>query len=231
MAPFFMTARDLLTYTLFYIRFYIMYKLFLLTPILILLILPSIAQQLSNDNPAIIQSLPEEDSLFQGFSCTVKDNKVDLQWKKNSMLRTDYFVIERSYDGTHYETVGVLKIADTATQYRLTDNPTVNGSDFYRIKCSNEVGGYRYSKVIQASLSTETDFKFYPNPADKMLIIRTAHDILLQIVDTKGLVRLNEKISPGIQVINVSSLEKGPYVLKLTDKQSNRMVSEQLLKN
>jgi hypothetical protein len=227
-----MTARDLLIYTLFYIRFHFMQRLFLLASILIFWIHPAIAQELSIDQPAIIQSLPVEDSLFPGFSCIVRDNnKVDLRWKKNSALQADYFVIERSYDGTHYETVGVLKTGDTATQYRLTDNPTINGPDFYRIKCSNEAGGYWYSKVLEASLSAETDFKFYPNPADKMLIIRTAHDIVLQIVDTKGLVRLNEKVSPGIQVINVSSLEKGPYILKLTDKQSNRVVSEQLLKN
>jgi hypothetical protein len=209
-----------------------MRKLLLLTSLLIFLIHAAPAQEVSNDRSVIIQSLPEEDSLFPGFSCTVKDNnRVDLQWKKNNLLQADYFVIERSYDGSHYETVGVLKIGDTATQYRITDNPTINGSDFYRIKCSTETGSYRYSKVLQASVSAEADFKFYPNPADKMLIIRTTHDILLQIVDTKGQVRLIEKISPGMQVINVSSLEKGPYILQLTDKQSNRRVSEQLLKN
>jgi hypothetical protein len=228
-----MTARVLLIYTLFLYTAVFMRRLFLVTFVFVWLASTALAQQTVNERPLIVQSLSEEDSLFPGFSCTVgENNRVDLQWKKNNVLQADYFVIERSYDGTNYETVGVLRIGtDTAAQYRITDKPTENGSDFYRIKCSDESGSYRYSKVLQASLSAETDFKFYPNPADKMLIIKTAHDILMQIVDAKGLIRLNEKISPGIQVINVSSLEKGPYILKLTDKQSNRMVSEQLIKN
>jgi hypothetical protein len=209
-----------------------MYKLFLFTLLFVFFFHPGMTQRIGTDQPGIVQSLLEEDSLFPGFSCTVRDNnRVDLQWKKSNVLQADFFVVERSYDGSNYETVGVMKVGDTAALYRLTDNPTENGSDFYRIKCSNPTGGFEYSKVLRANLSEESDFKFYPNPADKMLIIRTAHDIVLQIVDTKGMVRLNEKISPGIQVINVSSLEKGPYILKLTDKQSNRMVSEELLKN
>jgi hypothetical protein len=33
-------------------------------------------------------------------------------------------------------------------------------------------------------------------------------------------------LQPGIQVINVSSLEKGVYVLRVTDKESNRAISQ-----
>ena len=209
-----------------------MIRLFLLTLISIMIIHPARAQQISNVGPVFLPAITKEDSLFPGFSCTVKENnRVELIWKMDSKIQTDYFVIERSVDGNLFETVGVLKVADSGTIYKLIDNPIANGSDFYRIKCSDETGGSIFSRILQANLSEEADFKFYPNPADKMLIIRTSHDILLQIVDTKGQVRLNENISPGIQVINVSALEKGPYVLKLTDKQSNRMVSEQLLKN
>jgi hypothetical protein len=209
-----------------------MIKLLLLTTISILTMHPVIAQQLSNERPVFQDAITKEDSLFTGFSCTVKENNlVELTWKKDSKIQTDYFVIERSYDGSFFETVGVLKVADSGTLYKIIDKPISNGSDFYRIKCSDETGAFFFSRVLQANLSEEADFKFYPNPADKMLIIRTSHDIVLQIVDSKGQVRLNENISPGMQVINVATLEKGPYVLKLTDKQSNRMVSEQLLKN
>jgi hypothetical protein len=209
-----------------------MKKLFLLISLIGLLFHPGLAQQTYNIPAASIQSFLDEDSLFPGFTCTVKeDNHVELQWGRNALLKGDYFVIERSNDGTHFETVGVLKIEDSSASYRIVDNPLAAGSDFYRIKCSREEGGFYYSKVLQANLSTESDFKFYPNPADKMLIIRTEHDIQLQIIDTKGQVRLNEEISPGIHITNVSALEKGSYVLKLLDKQSNRAVSEQLLKN
>ena len=77
----------------------------------------------------------------------------------------------------------------------------------------------------------DVDFKFYPNPTDKLLIIRTGHAIDVQILDASGASRLTRQIQAGIQIINVSSLEKGNYVLKVADRESNRVVSEQLVKN
>ena len=66
---------------------------------------------------------------------------------------------------------------------------------------------------------------------DKLFIVRTDHTIDLQIIDAAGTVRVSKRLQAGIQVVNVSSLEKGVYVLRVTDKESNRAVSHQLLKN
>jgi hypothetical protein len=84
---------------------------------------------------------------------------------------------------------------------------------------------------MQLSLSGVVDFKFYPNPVDKLFIVRTEHTIDLQVIDAAGVVRVSKRLQAGIQVVNVSSLEKGVYVLRVTDKESNRAVSHQLLKN
>ncbi|MDP4253469.1 MAG: T9SS type A sorting domain-containing protein, partial [Bacteroidota bacterium] len=75
------------------------------------------------------------------------------------------------------------------------------------------------------------DFKFYPNPADKLLIIRTEHVVDIQVIDAIGSIRLAARLQPGIQVVNLSGLEKGVYILRVADKESNRIVSNQLLKN
>jgi hypothetical protein len=75
------------------------------------------------------------------------------------------------------------------------------------------------------------DLKFYPNPADKLLIVRTSHAIDVQVLDAVGTVRLQKQLQPGLQVINIAFLEKGTYVLNIADKESNKVISEQLLKN
>jgi hypothetical protein len=84
---------------------------------------------------------------------------------------------------------------------------------------------------MQLSLSGAVDFKFYPNPVDKLFIVRTEHAIDLEIIDAAGVVRLSKRLQAGIQVVNASSLEKGVYVLRVTDKESNRAVSHQMVKN
>ena len=171
-------------------------------------------------------------SLFVNFTATPgAANKVVLHWDTDSAADGDYFIIERSPDESHFETIGVVSAAAGNDHYDLTDGAAPNGSDFYRIKYTARTGTPVYSKTMQLSLSGVVDFKFYPNPVDKLFIVRTEHTIDLQIIDAAGSVRLSKRLQPGIQVINVSSLEKGVYVLRVTDKESNRAISHPLVKN
>jgi len=174
----------------------------------------------------------EKTSFFADFSCAVKNSSnVELLWRVTNSNDGDYFIVERSLDGQKFETVSALKITDTSTGYGVTDNSPINGTDFYRIKFIGKTGRIIYSKTMQVTLSADVDFKFYPNPVDKLLIIRTSHNIDIQVLDPLGTLRLAKQLQPGLQVINISALEKGSYILKIADKESNRVVSEQLLKN
>jgi hypothetical protein len=169
---------------------------------------------------------------FVNFTATLKDaNKVVLQWGTDSAAEGGYFIIERSADESHFETIGVVSAAVGTDRYELTDGTAPNGSDFYRIKYAARTGPPMYSKTMQLSLSGVVDFKFYPNPVDKLFIVRTEHTIDLQIIDAAGVARVSKRLQAGIQVVNVSTLEKGVYILRVTDKESNRSISNQLVKN
>lgn len=171
-------------------------------------------------------------SLFVDFTATPNgSNRVLLKWDTDSAGDGNYFVIERSSDETHFETIGVVKVATGTDHYEIMDGTAPNGSDFYRIKYAVPTGEPVYSKTMQLSLSGVVDFKFYPNPVDKLFIVRTEHTIDLQVIDAAGQVRVSKRLQAGIQVVNVSSLEKGVYVLRVTDKESNRAISRQLVKN
>ena len=175
---------------------------------------------------------PSGISIFQDFTATPKgSNRVMLKWDTDSTTGGDYFVIERSTDETHYETIGVVRVVAGTDHYEMMDAAAPNGSDFYRIKYTARTGAPVYSKTMQLSLSDAVDFKFYPNPVDKLFIVRTDHTIDLQVIDAAGVVRVSKRLQAGIEVVNVSSLEKGVYILRVTDKESNRAVSHQLVKN
>lgn len=171
-------------------------------------------------------------AVFVNFSGNVRDyNKVWLQWNVDSAEDGDYFVIERATDGDQFETIGVLRKTGENNHYELTDIAPPNGTDNYRIKYTGQGGRVIYSKAIQMSLSGAVSFKFYPNPVDKLFIIRTEHLVEIQVIDAIGAIRLSKHLQRGIQVINLSSLERGVYILRVADKESNRITSNQLLKN
>lgn len=172
------------------------------------------------------------ESVFVNFSASIRElNKVWLQWDVDSAEEGDYFIVERSTDGVHFDNIGSLRKLENTNHYELNDLAPPNGSDLYRIKYLAREGRSVYSKAIPLSLSADVDFKFYPNPVDKLFIIRSEHAVDVQVIGAAGAIRLSKRVQPGVQVINISFLEKGLYILRVADKESNRIVSHQLLKN
>jgi hypothetical protein len=78
---------------------------------------------------------------------------------------------------------------------------------------------------------TSSEFRFYPNPVDKLLIIRSAHPLSVKVTDVNGAIWFTQEVEAGMQIINVSVLQKGNYILNATDKTTNTVISEQLVKN
>jgi hypothetical protein len=218
----------------FYFQQQLMNKPIWLTSFIILFAIAATAQQQQNDSVQSekLQVIAAADSLFTNFSCNVNDqHKILLQWKVDSINDGDYFIIEHSNDGEHYETVSALKGNNGILEYELTDNAPFSGSNFYRIAHAGKNGVLHLSKTIPLTLSKTAAFRFYPNPVDKSLIIQIDHPADMQILNSLGSVLISKQLQPGLQVINVSALEKGNYFLRITDKQNNRGMMEQLLKN
>ena len=169
---------------------------------------------------------------FKEISVSIRSgNNLRIQWETDYLSNGEYFIVERSADELHYETVSVLKITDTLSHYELSNATPQGGNYFYRIKWMDKSGNYVYSQVVPVRISSDFEFKFYPNPADKLLIVRTAHPIEVEVLDAFGAIRLTKELTSGLQVLNVASLEKGNYILRVADKESNRIISSQLLKN
>ena len=70
-------------------------------------------------------------------------------------------------------------------------------------------------------ITSNAVLKVYPNPASDVLNIsvlgQTANQGTLRVVDMKGTVMMEEKITRSLQQINISKLPKGVYMLKLNN--------------
>jgi len=212
-----------------------MKKFFWLTSIVCLCCFVSIAQQ---ERDSSIQQLIlfDGDSLFTDFSYLIKDNsKVILQWQAanitpDSNNSNEYFIIERSEDGKNYETIGAIKKTEDNNQYEVADNSSLTGYNFYRIKCVGKSGRFFYSKSLQINMPGNVAVKFYPNPVDKLLIVETDHNADMQVLNSFGIIKMNARLHQGLQVIDVSTLEPGTYILHIVDNDRKRNILQQLVK-
>jgi Secretion system C-terminal sorting domain len=171
-------------------------------------------------------------SAFSFFTVTPQNGQAVLRWAVPPIKSSDFFIVEKSSDAVHFEMLSAINSSvGVDSVYSIVDNSVGTGIVSYRIRVTGIDGKELCSKTVNMNSSTITDFRFYPNPVDKLLIIRSSHPLSIQVVDAYGVLWFGQEVEAGIQIVNVSALQKGNYILKATDKTTNTVISEQLVKN
>jgi Secretion system C-terminal sorting domain len=175
---------------------------------------------------------PESNKTFSFFTVTPLNGQAVLRWSVPPVNSEDFFIVEKSSDALHFEVLSAMDAsAGIDSVYSLTDNSVGAGMVSYRIRVTGRDGKELCSKTVNMNSASAADFRFYPNPVDKLLIIRSSHALNIQVEDAFGVVKFVQEVEPGMQIVNVSALQKGNYILKATDKATNTVISEQLVKN
>jgi hypothetical protein len=171
-------------------------------------------------------------SFIADLSLNVRENsKVVLNWKQPEDTAFKFAVMERRSGGHDFEVVAALKQSDIKPENEWVDDAPSKGRSLYRVRFSGKDGQPLYSKVVTALIAGDISFRFYPNPVDNILIVRSESVLDLQIVDAVGKQRLNLSNLKGLQTINVSSLEKGIYFIRFNNHSTGLLTQEKLLKN
>jgi len=176
---------------------------------------------------------PASDSLFHfiDFSVVQKEGKALLRWRCDSLEKESFYTIERSDNGNDFSFVGLTRNAESGWQ-EYSDDASGRGKVYYRLKLSAG-DAVSYSRILTVNMDMATShpgIRFYPNPIDKVLIVRSDLNYDLQISDGSGKALITQKIEPGPKVIDVSALSPGIYVLTLYQKETNKLVTEKLMK-
>jgi len=168
-------------------------------------------------------------SPVEALAAAIKDNyKVSVKWQTNVPLSGSFFVVERSINGTDFTAVGIIK-NNAPGLYEFTDDAPLKGKTYYRVKITAEQS-FAYSAVVTTVVSGDASCKFYPNPVDKALIIRSEWAVDVLIADKYGKPLLSSRLPAGLKIVDVSTLEPGIYVITLFQKDANRIISEKLVK-
>ncbi len=104
------------------------------------------------------------------FSLSSNKKQVNLKWSTSTETNNAGFEIQRSRDKINFKKIGYIKGAGSSTKmhdYSFADNSLSSSKYYYRLKQIDFDGSYKYSKIIEASISLPRKFALeqnYPNP-------------------------------------------------------------------
>lgn len=166
------------------------------------------------------------------FSATMNsDDGADIYWATATETNNDFFTIEKTYDATYYDVVGIVDGAGTSItpmEYFAIDPFPYPGLSYYRLKQTDFDGTYKYSNLVALNNTNEgVEVLVYPNPVEgQNLSVEIAgnsdEEILVVVTDVFGrefyskvvvlnggryklLIDPSKKLAPGIYMVMASS--------------------------
>ena len=155
-------------------------------------------------------------------------NMVVLNWTTLSETNNDYYTIERSSDGMHFEELsrvqGAGTTTDISTYYAADENPFM-GVSYYRLKQTDFDGRTERFDMVPVEISSDlSGVSVYPNPAKEELTIsfrsnEIREDYSVMVYSAVGQVIHQQAIvaSKGSNAVklNTSVLPSGMYFLTI----------------
>jgi hypothetical protein len=113
---------------------------------------------------------------FLGFKSRWEGEKVRLDWSVAEQGEANYFYLERSVDGIHFEPIGFLTAREqgSVSQYHFIDQSPLGGRNIYRVMARKRDGQSVYSKTVSIENQSVSPIHVFPNPATDKIFIRMA---------------------------------------------------------
>ncbi|MEM8585166.1 MAG: hypothetical protein AAGF87_12890, partial [Bacteroidota bacterium] len=174
----------------------------------------------------VLQALPVE---WSRFTAEARPNRrAELVWEIASADNFSHFVVERSFDGRHFEEIGeVFQTSAGRSVYTYTDVVLDHLSAYYRIRALDLDGSYSHSVMQRVSWDEDdlSDLVVYPNPTDGLLFLEVAAGkariVNWAVVDLRGALArrgvCSVEADAGRCRIAVQDLPEGSYWLQCQD--------------
>lgn len=178
------------------------------------------------------------------FTGKVENNKSLLYWSTASEENFDHFEVERSIDGTEFNSF--VSIASKAPNgsgatYTANDNFPFVGINFYRLKMVDRDGSFAYSNIVKLQTGKKelAVTQLFPNPVDDKLNIQLQSDrkqaATLSIFDITGktIKTITLNLTAGINntSVSLSAYASGTYILKCSNAQGINLGAFRIVKN
>lgn len=173
---------------------------------------------------------------YKSFSATAKNNNVQLTWETASEKNSSHFEIERSIDGSNFETIGNIKAAgnsNTVKSYVALDKEILaqHNTVYYRLKQVDFDQKFEYSKVVTVSVENNSNEPvLYPVPAQNYISLKANNMISAKVMDVTGKVMEVNQVNNGNEItFDLSNLSEGMYFMVIETQDG--LVKKNFIKN
>ena len=163
------------------------------------------------------------------FQANTQSDAVTLEWDTATEVNSDYFTIERSVNGQHYEVIGMVKgngNSSETTSYTFKDTNPLEGKAHYRLRNITFAG----EEIIHKELITNRNvihdeaFRVFPVSAEGKRIIevissvRDNEKVEIIIVGLEGniayegavsdhnaTIALDDDVQPGVYMVQLNT--------------------------
>jgi hypothetical protein len=164
-------------------------------------------------------------SLVEFKATRTQENNIQLHWKTAAEINNKFFIVEKSANGNTWAPLIKINAVENVrpiNAYTTIDHQPFKGISYYRLKQVDTDGRFRYSTIVWASIEDSKHMAIYPNPVVNSFIVKgiTASPTLTFVItDVQGK-PLRRFTNPASQVVDVSWLQQGMYILQVYDGNS-----------
>ncbi|MEO7120158.1 MAG: T9SS type A sorting domain-containing protein [Ginsengibacter sp.] len=177
-----------------------------------------------------------------GFTTSLKNGSVVVQWSVNDPRPTDKYEIEMSTDGKNFTNLGegISSVTGDVENFKFLYNPTQNsaGNLLFRIKQTDYEGKFLFSEIrsVYINNSAAATYSLYPNPTVSGINIQfaksTGGDYEVELFNSVGQSNFKKSysVNQGASV-NIEWTHKpapGIYYLKVRDLKDRTQQVERL---
>ncbi len=171
---------------------------------------------------------------INGLKAALEKKSINLEWSVSSLAEPASFIIERSFDGEHFEVIGSDATAISNTHkksFSFTDKPgnkVLQHRDiFYRLGTLTENSSYLYTKPLLVHIKHKGIVEYitvFPHPSkndiNMILGLKENGYFSARITDSEGLekMKLKQKVNSGQQLLTFGGsrqLTPGIYWLEV----------------
>lgn len=183
------------------------------------------------------------------FNTKLKNNNVSITWSTAAEINNDYFTIERSSDGEHFEPLFTKRGAGNSTvtlEYEANDPNPLDGYSYYRLKQTDFDGHFTYSEVETIKNKGGNDIdetqievtSISPNPFSEEFkidfILKEKTSVEVNMISAKGEVVFKDIVLAedgynSYTYTDSKGLPAGYYFVTLSYK--DQKVTKKILKN
>lgn len=165
--------------------------------------------------------------LLSSFEVIKNGTSADIMWTTQSEINSDYFIVERSKNGTDFEEIvwrDAAGSSNTELNYLTNDPSPYIGLNYYRLKQVDFNNTINYSEIKVVNFrAIGNGFTVYPNPASEYIFLdidaaEPDEIYTIEMFDALGK-KINHFESTGKQIyFNVQSLSPGTYYFNFYNK-------------